>query len=108
MNSEKITKPAALQSIPLPQHERLRIISSTNPEYSSEARRIRLSGIVFLSGIVDVHGNIKITEVIIPLGAGLEESAVRTVEKTWKFRPAIRDGIPAETRTTIEVKFSFL
>ena len=101
----KTTEPDALKPISRPWPECPEIISTIPPEYSEEARRLRLSGIVSLLGVVDVQGNIKINEVFIPLGAGLEESAIRTIEKTWKFRPALRDGIPAETRVVVEVRF---
>ena len=100
-----ITEPAELQSIPLPQLEHPEFISGTRPGYSREARRLRLAGKVILNGVVDVQGNIKITEVMNPLGARLEESAILTVEKTWKFRPALRNGIPTETSVAVEINF---
>jgi len=39
-----------------------------------------------------------------PLGLGLDESAVNTV-RTWKFHPAIREGVPVAVRMLVETSF---
>ena len=88
--------PILLQPIPHP-----------SPEYRAKARSLGLTGQVALRGIVDVHGSIKITEIVIPLGAGLEEIAIQDVEKAWRFRPALdRSDAPIEASTTVIIGFS--
>jgi hypothetical protein len=39
-----------------------------------------------------------------PLGGGLDEKAIETV-KTWKFKPATREGVPVPVRVVVEVTF---
>jgi len=54
--------------------------------------------------IVDTAGNVSECRVIKPLGLGLDEKAMETV-KTWKFKPALRNGTPVPVQVTVEVSF---
>ncbi len=84
-------------SAPIPIYE-------PDPPYSEEARKAKFSGTVVLSLIVDAQGNVKDVQVVRPLGLGLDENAVNTV-KTWKFKPAERNGVPVAVRMLAEVTF---
>jgi protein TonB len=42
--------------------------------------------------------------VVRSLGLGLDEKAIETV-KHWKFKPAIKDGVPVWAPAIIEVHF---
>ena len=76
------------------------------PEYTEEARRAGVKGWSLLCITVDETGNAKVTEIIKPLGLGLDDSAVKTIEESWKFTPAMRDGVPFEMNDVrIEVSF---
>jgi len=75
------------------------------PEYTEEARKARVEGTVALEGIIDEDGILKVTNIVKPLGAGLDDRTIETVEKTWKFSPAMRDGIPVPYDACIEVHF---
>jgi len=62
--------------------------------YTVEARRTRVEGLILLSVNIDEDGNLKITDIIKPLGMGLDDNTITTIEKTWKYSPAFRDGVP--------------
>lgn len=79
-------------------------IYDPDPPYSEEARKAKYSGTVVLSLIVDAQGTVKEVQVVKPLGLGLDENAVSTV-KTWKFKPAERNGAPVAVRMLAEVTF---
>ncbi|HEV2177071.1 MAG TPA: energy transducer TonB [Terriglobia bacterium] len=79
-------------------------IYQPDPPYSDEARRARRQGTVVLSIVADEHGGVGDVQVLTPLGLGLDENAVDTV-KTWKFRPALRNGAPVSVRMLVEVTF---
>ena len=78
------------------------------PNYTEEARVARLEGLILFRAVIDEDGNAKVTDIIKPLGMGLDENAVRTIEEIWKFSPAMRDGVPVETDSYIDVRFKLL
>jgi TonB family protein len=81
------------------------LITKTEAPYTPEGRRDRIEGIVKLIIVVDVQGNVSdVQETSKPLGDGLDQSAIDTV-KTWKFKPATRDGTPVAVRTFIDIHF---
>lgn len=86
-----------------------RIVSKIDPGYSDEARKIHYSGTVLLSVIVTPDGSPKNINVLMPLGAGLDEKAVDAVNQ-WRFQPGTRktDGQPVPVQATIEVNFRLL
>ena len=75
-----------------------------DPGYSEEARKAHLSGIVVLQIIVGVDGLPRDIRVVRPLGMGLDEMAVGTVNQ-WRFRPGMKDGKPVNVQASIEVNF---
>jgi TonB family protein len=80
-------------------------IYKPEPAYSEEARKAKYQGTVVLWIIVDAQGNVNSdVRVVKPLGLGLDEKAVETV-RTWKFKPAMRNGTPVPVRVIVEVSF---
>jgi TonB family protein len=76
-----------------------------NPPYSPQARRDKIQGTISLWFDIDSQGNVTDAgEVSKPLGEGLDEKAIETV-KTWKFKPAICDGVPVPYRVHAEITF---
>ena len=55
--------------------------------YTAEALKINLSGFVVLNVIIDEDGNVKVTDIVKPMGAGMDENTVIEIEKYWKFSP---------------------
>jgi TonB family protein len=82
-------------------------IFTPEPEYSEEARKAKLGGIVLLSLVVDASGRPVDIHVIRSLGLGLDEKAIEAV-KRWVFAPGKKDGKPVAVRASAEVSFRLL
>ena len=81
-----------------------RAVYSPDPEYSDEARRVKMQGNVVLSLVVDPRGHVRDVRVARSLGMGLDEKAIEAVRK-WKFEPGVRDGYPVPVQVNVEVNF---
>ncbi|TAM82549.1 MAG: energy transducer TonB [Acidobacteria bacterium] len=79
-------------------------IYKPEPPYSEQARKAKYQGTVVLWIVVDAAGNVTDAQVVKPLGMGLDQNAVTTV-KTWKFKPAMRNGGPVPVKVMVEVSF---
>ncbi|HEX5482213.1 MAG TPA: energy transducer TonB [Terriglobia bacterium] len=79
-------------------------IYDPDPPYSEQARKAKYQGTVVLSIVVDAQGGVHDARVVKPLGLGLDEEAVKTIQ-TWKFKPAERNGTPVPVRILVEVTF---
>lgn len=79
-------------------------IYKPEPPYSEQARKAKYQGTVVLWIVVDTQGNVMDAQVVKPLGMGLDQNAVKTV-KTWKFKPAMRNGSPVPVKVMVEVQF---
>ena len=75
-----------------------------DPPYTEKARRAKYSGTWVVWIVVNHLGEVESVRVFKPLGLGLDESAVNTV-RTWKFHPAIREGVPVAVRMLVETSF---
>lgn len=100
-------RPPAWQNDPLrmrPGDAPPRAITFANPEYSEEARRKKIQGVVLVSALVNEEGNPIDLRVEKSLGYGLDEKALECFSQ-YRFTPAMRDGQPVAQRVTIEVNF---
>ena len=79
-------------------------IYKPDPAYSEEARKAKYQGTVVLWITIDAVGTVMDCRVVKPLGMGLDEKAVESV-RTWKFKPAMRNGSPVPVRVMVEVSF---
>ncbi len=77
------------------------------PEYTDAARDAQIQGTVVFSVVVDRKGFLRDIEVMSPLGFGLDETAIEAL-KSWRFRPATKDGEPVNVEAIIEVNFRLL
>ncbi len=75
-----------------------------NPSFSESARKAKFQGTVTLGLIVDASGKAEDVHVLMPLGCGLDDAAVRTV-RTWKFKPSLKEGNPVAVEIAVEVDF---
>ncbi len=74
-------------------------------EYSDEAMKVKIQGLVELMGVITADGRVTDITVVKGLGYGLDENAIQAV-RTWRLRPALGpDGKPAAVRQLIEVTF---
>jgi TonB family protein len=80
------------------------VMHSVDPEYSKEARRKKITGIVIVSTLINEQGLPTDVRVEKSLGYGLDEEAVKAVGQ-YRFKPSQKDGRPVAVRVHIEVNF---
>lgn len=85
-----VTKPAVIEQPP--------------PDYTEEARRARIQGVVILEATIDREGRVVDTRVLKGLPLGLSEAAEAAVAK-WRYRPAALDGEPVPVIMIVTVNF---
>lgn len=73
-------------------------------EFSEQARRQKIQGVVLVSVLVNEEGVPIDPRVEKSLGYGLDEKALEAALK-YQFKPAMRDGQPVSARITIEQSF---
>jgi TonB family protein len=76
------------------------------PEYSKIAQYEEFQGIVVVNVVVGTDGKIHRFRLVRPLGMGLDEIALSTVQ-TWRFEPSTHKGQPVAVEMNIEVAFNF-
>jgi TonB family protein len=81
-----------------------RLIHSSEPKFSREARKKKVQGTCILSLVIGADGSPRDISVTRPLGFGLDDEAIKAVEK-WRFEPAHKDGQPVKVRVNVEVNF---
>lgn len=84
-----------------------RLIREVKPNYTSEAMRARIQGMVRLQAIVLPDGSIGNARVVRSLDDrfGLDDEAVKTV-KQWRFEPGRREGRAVPVIIEIELSFA--
>jgi TonB family protein len=89
--------------VPLPDR-RPQLLYSSRSEYSKEARRKKLGGIIKVRLKVEADGTIGEAQVTRGLGYGLDEKAIESAERTL-WLPAVKDGVFVTSWPVIEVEF---
>lgn len=83
-----------------------RAIERPAPQYTPEARKERIQGVVILRIEIDTRGQVRTAQVLKGLPLGLSEAARETV-KRWRFEPALdADGKPVAVLYNITVNFT--
>jgi TonB family protein len=80
------------------------IISKPTPVYTAEALKLRVEGEVLLQVVFEASGQIRVVRVVRGLGHGLDEAAIRAAEQI-RFKPALRDGQPADSTAILHIVF---
>jgi TonB family protein len=80
------------------------ILSKPLPQYTAEARQMRIEGDVTLRVRFAAGGQVQILQVMSGLGHGLDEQARRVVEQI-RFKPALKAGQPVDQISVIHVTF---
>lgn len=80
------------------------IISKPTPSYTAEARSLKIQGEVLLEVVLEASGNLHVVRVVQGLGHGLDDNAVRAAEQI-RFKPALRNGQPADSTVLLHIIF---
>jgi TonB family protein len=80
------------------------IISKPNPAYTEEARKLRIEGEVLLEVVFESSGQLRVERIVRGLGHGLDEAAIRAAQQI-RFKPALRDGRPADSTAVLHIVF---
>lgn len=84
-----------------------RLLRSVRPNYTSEAMRAKVQGVVRLEGVVlpdGTVGDVRILRSLDPV-FGLDEEAVRAA-KQFRFQPGTRFGEPVAVLVSFEIEFT--
>ena len=80
------------------------ILSKPTPIYTLEAKNLRIQGEVLLEVVLGATGNLHVLRVVQGLGHGLDGNAVKAAEQI-RFKPALRNGQPADSTVVLHVVF---
>ncbi len=92
------TETVALKMVPA------EILIKPLPIYTDEARKLRIEGEVLLEVVFESSGKLHVVRIIRGLGHGLDEAAVQAAEQIH-FKPALRDGQPADSTAVLHIVF---
>ena len=84
-----------------------RLIREVKPNYTADAMRAKIQGVVWLEAVVMENGSVgqvRVTRSLDPT-FGLDQEAERTVKK-WVFAPGTRLGQPVPVLIEIEMSFT--
>ena len=82
-------------------------VLQTKPQYTSEAMRAKLQGMVTLEVVVQPDGTVGDAKVVRSLDPifGLDQAAIVAV-KAWRFKPGTRAGKPIPVVVVVELTFT--
>ncbi len=80
-------------------------VSIPKPEYTAEAKELKIQGSVVLRVTFYANGQIQVLGVLRGLGHGLDEEARRAVQQGKVIRPAMVNGKPMDSTTNITITF---
>ena len=80
------------------------IVFKPTPEYTDEARSARIEGTVSLELEFTAAGDVRVLRVVRGLGHGLDEAAQRAALRI-RFKPALSDSGPVDSRATVHITF---
>jgi protein TonB len=83
------------------------VVKEVKPDYTPDARKARIEGMVVLDVVVledGTVGDVKVTQSL-DQQYGLDEQAVKAV-KQWRFRPGTKDGKPVPVIVFVEISFA--
>lgn len=80
------------------------ILSKPTPVYTQEARSMRIEGEVLLEAVLEASGTLHVVRVVRGLGHGLDDNAVKAAEQIH-FKPAMKDGQPADSTVVLHIIF---
>ncbi len=80
-------------------------MSQMRPLYPAHARRRRIEGEVTVLFTVNTEGRVQEIEVLSGEPVDVFETAARRAVDHWRFRPALKDGVPVPVRVRQVIRF---
>ncbi|MBV8115701.1 MAG: energy transducer TonB [Silvibacterium sp.] len=80
------------------------VLSKPKPNYTVEARQLKIEGDVKLEVRFTASGHVEVLQILSGLGHGLDEQA-KAVAQAIQFKPATKDGRPIDQVTVIRITF---
>ena len=80
------------------------VLSKPLPNYTDEARRLKIEGAVVLEVEFLAGGSVRVVRVVRGLGYGLDENATAAAQRI-QFKPATAEGRPVDFRATVQIVF---
>jgi TonB family protein len=96
--------PAPAARLHQPAETPLVVLAKPLPEYTAEARQLKIEGDVTLQVRFEASGQVEVLRVVSGLGHGLDEQAKLAAERI-RFKPATKDGRPVDQVSIIHVTF---
>lgn len=81
------------------------VVKEVKPQYTPDAMRARVQGVVTLECVVRPDGSVGEARVTKALNPGLDEEAIKAVRQ-WRFKPGLKDGKAVPVRITLEMTFT--
>jgi len=80
------------------------VIFEPRPQYTEEARQLKIQGEVTLQVRFGANGKVEVLKVVNGLGHGLDEQAERVAQQI-RFKPAMKNGQPTDNVTYVHILF---
>ncbi|MGO9836021.1 MAG: energy transducer TonB [Polyangiaceae bacterium] len=96
-----------INAAPMPEASvdgRAQLVAGVSPAYSDAARADGIEGDVRLELVVGVSGAVESARVVLGIGHGLDEAALRAVRQ-YRFAPALKAGYPVRVRMVWSMQF---
>jgi TonB family protein len=101
--------PSGYHRVPAPPvagFEPPQLVSRSPANYTAEATRNRIDGVVLLLVTIAADGSVRNPRVLQGLGYGLDEQAAKSVLQ-WRYKPARRNGQAIDSDITISIGFTY-
>ena len=83
------------------------VVSKIEPEYSDEARDVRVESNVVARLVVSEDGSPIKIQVVRGAGFGLDENAIEAI-KSWRFKLGAKEGQPVPVMANVQVTSAYL
>ena len=81
------------------------LVKEVKPQYTAEARKAGIQGVVVLDCVVETDGRVGDVTVTKSLDEGLDQEAVKAARQ-WRFEPGKKDAKPVRVLITLEMTFT--
>lgn len=84
-----------------------RLIRDVKPNYTGEAMRAKIQGVIEMSCVVETDGSVGPIRIIRSLDAvnGLDEEAIKALRQ-WRFEPGMKDNLPVRVVVHVDLTFA--